>query len=224
MASKWISAAKRFAVVVFWIAVVAAPLIAHIAIVTGRLRAIAVVFAAVQAVAVAMVAARSSGVVRIVGLGLAAVMVAAVGMRAVLPNSAMGALLTTSGVSHAILYSSLLLLFGQTLQPGRRPLVTTLAIRMQDTMTPAMIDYTRGVTVAWCCFFGGQLLMSAVLLAWAPHAIWSLYVNVLDGPLIAVMFAAEYGVRRLRFRHVAHVSPLTIIRRFSSDRRALDLG
>jgi uncharacterized membrane protein len=121
-------------------------------------------------------------------------------------------------------YSSLLLLFGQTLQPGRRPLVTTLAIRMQDIMTPAMIEYTRSVTVAWCCFFAGQLVMSGVLLACAPHAIWSLYINVLDGLLVAVMFAGEYGVRRLRFRHVQHVSPMAIIRRFSSDRRALDHG
>ena len=214
----------RLAVVVFWTAVVAAPFVSHIAIVTGHLRGVAAGLAALQAVAVGSVAWRSVGLVRIVGLALAAVMLAVVGMRVVLPQSALGALLTTSGVSHAILYSSLLLLFGQTLQPGRRPLVTTLAIRMQDTMTPAMIAYTRSVTVAWCCFFGGQLVMSGLLLAWAPHAIWSLYVNVLDGLLVALMFVGEYGVRRLRFRNVAHVSPLAIIRRFSSDRQALDHG
>jgi uncharacterized membrane protein len=214
----------RFAVVVFWIAVVAAPFVSHIAIVTGRLRGAAVGFAALQAVAVGIVAWRSGGLVRIAGLTLAWVMLAVVGMRVAQPQSALGALLATSGVSHAVLYSSLLLLFGRTLQNGRRPLVTTLAIRMRDNMTPAMIEYTRSVTVAWCCFFAGQLVMSAVLLAWAPHAIWSLYVNVLDGLLVALMFAAEYGVRRLRFRHVAHVSPLAIIRRFSTDRQALDHG
>ena len=130
----------------------------------------------------------------------------------------MATLLTISGVSHAILYSSLLLLFGRTLQPGRCPLVTSMARLLEPVLTPAMIVYTRGVTVAWCGFFAGELLVSAMLWLWAPHSVWSLFVNVLDGPLVVAMFIAEYGVRCMVFRGATHVSPITIIRSFAGRR------
>jgi uncharacterized membrane protein len=157
-------------------------------------------------------------------LTLAAILLAVVAIRAVNPHGALSALLATSGVSHAFLYSSLLLVFGQTLRHGRRPLVTSMALRLEKSLSPAMMVYTRRVTQAWCGFFAGQLAMSGALLAWAPHAVWSLFVNVLDGPMVALMFAAEYGLRRLRFRDVSHVSPVTIIRSFTRDRAAFENG
>ncbi|HEY4968937.1 MAG TPA: hypothetical protein VII35_03470, partial [Steroidobacteraceae bacterium] len=55
--------------------------------------------------------------------------------------------------------------------------------------------YTRGVTIAWCCFFAFQLCVSLTLFLAAPLVVWSLYVNVLDLPLIALMFTGEYLYR-----------------------------
>lgn len=211
-------------IILFWGAVVAAPFVQHAAITTGRWFGVAVGFGAVQAAAVVIMAGRSRGIVRGLGLALAGVLFTVVTIRLMHPEGAVPALLATSGVSHAVLYGSLLLLFGRTLQRGRVPLVTAMASRLETDLTPEKAIYTRHVTQAWCCVFAGQLLLSGVLLAFAPHAAWSLFVNVLDGPLVAMVFAVEYGIRRLRFRHAHHVSPFTIIRSFSRDRAVTEHG
>jgi uncharacterized membrane protein len=57
------------------------------------------------------------------------------------------------------------------------------------------------VTVAWCCFFVAQLLGSALLFLFAPLAAWSLFVNVLNVPLVGAMFTAEFVYRQWRHAH-----------------------
>lgn len=222
--SRSMGGTMRAIVILFWASVVAAPFVSHFAIVSGRFTAVAAGFSAVQAVAVGIVGWRARGSMRAISLVLAAFMLVLALLRLLYSSSAAVELITTSGVTHAILYSSLLLLFGQTLQIDRRPLVTVMATRMQGPLTPALSRYTRAVTVAWCCFFAGQLVLSAALFIWAPHAAWSLVVNVLDGPMVLVMFAAEYTVRRLRFRSETHVSPFAIIRSFARDRAVIENG
>ncbi len=121
-------------------------------------------------------------------------------------------LLAIAGLSHLALFGGLLALFGATLLPGRTPLVTQLAERLDPGFHPGMAGYTRAVTGAWCLFFAGQLLASLLLLLLAPAAAWSMLVNVLDVVLVAVMFGAEYGVRRLRFRGHEHVPFAALVR------------
>ena len=110
------------------------------------------------------------------------------------------------------MFGGLLALFGVTLLPGRTPLVTRFAERLDPGFRPGMAGYTRAVTWAWCLFFAGQLLVSLLLLMLAPAAAWCLFVNGLDAALVAVMFGAEYGVRRLRFRGHEHVPLATLLR------------
>jgi uncharacterized membrane protein len=215
MTPAWLQTLRRVLIVLFWGAVVAAPFVQHAAITTGRWFPLAIGFAAIQAIAVAVMAWHASGPVRLLGLGLGGVLVTMAVIRISDPGGALSTLLATTGVSHTILYCSLLLLFGRSLRSGRTPFVTSMARRLESDLTPAMVIYTRHVTQAWCCVFAGQLLLSGLLFTLAPHEVWSLFVNVLDGPLVAMVFAVEYGIRRLRFRHVVHVSPLTIIRNFS---------
>jgi uncharacterized membrane protein len=224
MTAGWPQRIIQVFVVLFWGAVVAAPFVQHAAIATGHWFQLASGFAAIQAVAIAIIARQSRGVTRALGLALAAALLTVVAIRIISPEGDLPALLAASGTSHAILYSSLLLLFAQSLRPGRRSLVTTMAIRLEKGLTPAMLVYTRHVTQAWCGFFAGQLIVSALLLVFAPPEVWSLFVNVLDGPLVALMFAAEYGLRRIRFRNMRHVSPFTIIRSFSRERAVLENG
>ncbi len=121
-------------------------------------------------------------------------------------------LLAVAGLSHLALFGGLLVLFGATLLPGRTPLVTELAERLDPGFHPGMAGYTRAVTGAWCLFFAAQLLASLLLLLFAPTAAWSLFVNGLDVALVALMFGAEYGVRRLRFRGHEHVPLATLVR------------
>ena len=121
------------------------------------------------------------------------------------------------GIPHAVIYASLLWLFGHTLRHGVEPLVTRLARRVHGTLPPEMAAYTRRVTVAWCIFFTAQLAVSALLFSFASLSIWSLFVNVLNLPLLALMFAGEYVYRSLRHREFPHASFLDGIRAFAND-------
>jgi uncharacterized membrane protein len=106
---------------------------------------------------------------------------------------------TASAITHWGIYFSLLLTFGLTLRPGHEALITTMARKMhgdgQGGISPQLADYTRRVTLAWCCFFAVQLTLSVTLFCFAPLVAWSFFVNILDIPLVVAMFAAEYFVR-----------------------------
>jgi len=110
-------------------------------------------------------------------------------------------LVAASAALHASIYVPLLVSFGVTLLPGRTPLITALARKMYGDIPAEMVTYTRSVTWAWCCFFAAQLAMSLTLFLWAPIVAWSLFVNVLDLPLVALMFAAEQIFRKVRLRN-----------------------
>lgn len=106
---------------------------------------------------------------------------------------------TASALTHWGIYISLLVTFGLTLRPGHEALITTMARKMHGDglgeIPLQMAEYTRRVTIAWCCFFTVQLSLSISLFCFAPLVVWSFFVNILDIPLVATMFAAEYFVR-----------------------------
>jgi hypothetical protein len=106
---------------------------------------------------------------------------------------------TASALTHWGIYISLLVTFGLTLRPGHEALITAMARRMhgdgQGRIAPRLAAYTRRVTLAWCGFFAVQLGISVSLFCFAPLVVWSFFVNILDIPLVAAMFAAEYWVR-----------------------------
>ena len=104
------------------------------------------------------------------------------------------------GLPHAGAYAVLLWYFGRTLRAGQEPLITRLARRIRGTLSPERELYTRRLTAAWCVFFAGQLVCSAGLLAFAPLETWSFFVNVLNVPLVAAMFAVDYACRFFRLR------------------------
>lgn len=126
--------------------------------------------------------------------------------------------LALAGVPHAAVYLYLLWLFGRTLHRGTEPLITRLARQVRGGLSPAMERYTRRLTRAWCVFFAAQLVASALLFALAPLEIWSLFVNVLNFPLVVLMFAGDYLYRVVRYRGEAQSSIVTQIRAFARDR------
>ncbi len=101
---------------------------------------------------------------------------------------------SVSALTHWCIYTSLLTVFALTLRPGREPLITAMVRRMHG-LTPETTAYTRKVTIAWALFFAAQLATSVALFCFAPLVVWSFFVNILDLPLVAGMFAAEYTVR-----------------------------
>lgn len=110
--------------------------------------------------------------------------------------------------------------FGVTLTGGRAPLVTRLARLVHQGFPEQMVPYTRQVTIAWMLFFLLVCALSILLFAFAPLHWWSIFINFLSWPMVIVMFAAEYLVRRLRFRNFEHVGILAGAQAFSrSDKQ-----
>lgn len=203
-----LSRAGAVARLTLFAAAAASPLATHVAILTGRFLPLAAALAVAQAGVAAVVlpgllgrqrrwlpalvllAALVWGAGRLLGRGLA----------------------TTAGLSHLAVFGGLLAAFGATLLPGQVPLATRFARRLDPAYHAGMDGYTRATTWAWCLFFAGQLAASGLLLLLAPTSVWSWFVNVLDLPLVGAMFAAEYAVRRLRFRAHPHVPLPTLVR------------
>jgi uncharacterized membrane protein len=125
-----------------------------------------------------------------------------------------------NGIPHAAINAVLLWMFGRTLTTGHEPLITVFARRIHGTLPPQIERYTRQVTQAWCVFFAAQIAVSAILLAVDSLDHWSLFVNVLSVPLIAVLFVGEYLYRIARFRDFPHASMWKGIQAFARHARA----
>jgi uncharacterized membrane protein len=101
-------------------------------------------------------------------------------------------------VEHLGINLALGTLFGRTLIGPGEALVTRLARTVHTApLSPRHVRYTRAVTRMWAIFFLGNAAVSALIFALAPIAVWSLYANLLTGPMIGVMFIGE-SLWRLR--------------------------
>ena len=157
------------------------------------------VISAAQVAAVAWLVTRRQPVhSRAVLVGGAVAIAVGVALMPGLP--ARSAVLGIGGLCHAVAYLSLLIWFAASLRAGREPIVTSLARRIRRTMPASVVRYTRQVTLAWCVFFCAQIIVSAVLLVFAPVAVWSSFVNLLNLPLIVAMALAEFACRAWLFR------------------------
>ena len=126
-------------------------------------------------------------------------------------------LAATSGISHAAAYLFLLWYFGRTLARGREPAITRFARRVHGALPPAMELFTRRLTIAWCIFFSAQLIAAALLLAFAPLGAWSLFINLLNLPLLAVMFVGQMVYRAIRHPDFPRASLLQAVQAFTKD-------
>lgn len=92
---------------------------------------------------------------------------------------------------------ALLATFARTLMPGCKPLCVGFAEAIHGgDLPPAHAEYAKRVTVAWVIFFMLVAMASTVLFVFLPLAVWSFFVNFLTLPLVAMMFIAEFFVRR----------------------------
>jgi uncharacterized membrane protein len=123
------------------------------------------------------------------------------------------------GIPHAAIYVFLLWLFGHTLLPGQEPLITRLARRVHGVLQPDLETYTRRLTAAWCGFFSAQLAISALLFELASPGTWSVFINLMNFPLLALMFAGEYWYRVTRHPDFPRASIATAIQAFMQDAR-----
>ena len=112
----------------------------------------------------------------------------------------------------------LFMTFGRTLLAGRQPLCTRFAEAVHAPVTPQHEIYARQVTVAWTLFFAAMALASTLLFFLAPLTTWSVFANFLTLPLVALMFIAEYWVRRWMLPEMRHAHILDAVRAFRNAR------
>ena len=117
-------------------------------------------------------------------------------------------------LQHAGIYALLCLAFGRTLQGGKIPMVSQFAQIVHGILSPALIRYTRAATRAWTFYFGGVTTLSLALFWLAPVHIWSAFANLLNMPLLALMFAGEYAVRCYRLPAADRAGPIEAIRAY----------
>jgi uncharacterized membrane protein len=108
----------------------------------------------------------------------------------------------------------LLTTFARTLMTGQKPLCTRFAEALHAPLTPRHLIYTRQVTLAWSLFFGAMAVASTLLFFLAPLTVWSVFSNFLTLPLVALMFIAEYGVRRYLLPEMQNMHILDAVRAF----------
>ncbi len=107
-------------------------------------------------------------------------------------------------IQHVAANSMLCWFFLQTLYGGRTPAITVIARTIHPDMPDSVARYTRKVTVAWSIFFALQVLVSLAIFYFASIETWSMFANVLNWPMIILMFAGEYACRKRcnpDFRH-----------------------
>lgn len=110
----------------------------------------------------------------------------------------------------------LFLMFARTLVGRRKPLCTHFAEIVHAPLSPQHVIYARQVTVAWSVFFAAMALVSTALFFWLPLASWSIFANFMTWPLVALMFVAEYWVRKWRLPELRHMHILDAVRAFRS--------
>jgi len=117
-------------------------------------------------------------------------------------------------LQHVGMLLILFMTFGRTLIAGRQPLCTRFAKAVHVLVTPQHEIYARQVTVAWTLFFVAMALVSTLLFFLAPLSTWSVFANFLTLPLVALMFIAEYWVRRRVLPDMRHTRILDAVRAF----------
>lgn len=107
----------------------------------------------------------------------------------------------------------LTILFARTLRAGRTPLIERfMRLEYASAPPPALCRYGRQLTFLWSGFFAASTLTAIALAAFAPLALWSLWVNILNFVLIALIYAAQYAYLYWRYRKYELHSPWNWLR------------
>jgi uncharacterized membrane protein len=122
---------------------------------------------------------------------------------------------------HIAANSMLCWFFAHTLFGDRAPIITTVARTIHADMPASIERYTRQVTIAWALFFVTQVVLSLLIFAFASIETWSLFANVLNWPLVILMFVVEYACRKRVNRDFPHATiKQSIDAYFNNSRKA----
>ncbi|HYW56498.1 MAG TPA: hypothetical protein VE934_06045 [Polaromonas sp.] len=117
-------------------------------------------------------------------------------------------------LQHAGMQALLAMAFGSTLRPGQVPMVSRFAAIVHGELSPALGRYTRQVTWAWTIYFVIMTALSLLLFWLAPIVVWSAFANLLNFPLLVLMFGGEYLARFWALEPADRTGPLEAIRAY----------
>jgi uncharacterized membrane protein len=106
--------------------------------------------------------------------------------------------------------------FGQTLLPGRTPLIEQLVhiLHAPDAVPEnAALVYARHLTIAWTVLFVGLAATNFLLAVFAEPEQWSLFANLIAYVIVVAFFAVEYAYRRRRFPRQPYRTLLEFVQR-----------
>lgn len=116
-----------------------------------------------------------------------------------------GALMRAGGGMYALYVAPLALLalafsaFARSLARGQAPLVTRIAEAARGPLAPEIRQHTRRVTQLWAVALALMFAVALLLSITGPQSLWSLFTNVINYVVMALLFAGEYAYRRWRF-------------------------
>lgn len=122
-------------------------------------------------------------------------------------------------LEHESLQSALFLTFARTLVANRKPLCTRFAEMSHGPLTPAHAQYAYKVTVAWTLFFAAMIMTSTWLFFMYPIGVWSIFSNFIFLPLVALMFIAEFIIRKLVLQEKAQGNIMDAVRAYLESSR-----
>ena len=96
---------------------------------------------------------------------------------------------------HVVIHAALSALFALTLRPGHESLVTALARRVHDRLTPDMVAYSRKVSIAWTIYFAAMGVLSIVVFLVAPFDVWAGFANFATPVAMLLLFVGEHVLR-----------------------------
>jgi len=102
--------------------------------------------------------------------------------------------------------------FGKSLAAGEEPLISWFARLGQGELPPDLARFTRRATLVWTAFFVCMAVACAALALFASRITWSLFTNVIDFLLVALLFIGMHVYRRVRYRHHKYLSLAEVVR------------
>ena len=126
-------------------------------------------------------------------LARAAVVLAVAALALLVRHGGAGTLDGLYVAQHAGIHAALGVAFALTLRQPRS-MIGRVAERVH-ALTPAMVAYTRGVTLAWTLYFFAMAALSVALWRLAPWPAWVLLANVGTPLAMVAMFVGEYLLR-----------------------------
>jgi uncharacterized membrane protein len=94
--------------------------------------------------------------------------------------------------------------FARTLRMGDVPMIERfMRLHHGDQMSPELVRFARQLTYVWAAFCAAMAAVSAALVVFTSLETWSLFANVINYALIAVLFIGQFVYGYLRHRAIA---------------------